>query len=169
MEALMSRPLLVRVHLAAAVGAAAIIVTFLASSTVTELIGTPAEVRLLRHGVLLGLPLLIGCLVAVALTGRRLAGRSRAPVVRRKQRRMQLVAAAGLAVLVPCAVVLNYRAMTALEITELAVGAFNLALLTLNFRDGRALARRRRAARRRAALRPGPARAAAGQIVDTGA
>ena len=151
----MSRPLLVRVHLAAAVGAVAIIGTFLTSSAVTELIGTPAEVRLLRHGVLLGLPLLIGCLATAALTGRRLAGRSRAPVVRRKQRRMQLIAAAGLVVLVPCAVVLNYRALSALEIIELAAGGLNLALLALNFRDGLALARRRRAARSR-----GPARQA---------
>ena len=169
----MSRPLLVRVHLAAAVGAVAIIGTFLTSSAVTELIGTPAEVRLLRHGVLLGLPLLIGCLATAALSGRRLAGRSRAPVVRRKQRRMQLVAAAGLAVLIPCAVVLNYRAMGALEFVELAAGGLNLALLVLNFRDGRALARRHRAAARRGAARrrtpAHQARAAARQMVDTGA
>ena len=157
----MSRPLLVRVHLVAAVGAVAVIVTFLTSSAVTELIGTPGEIRLLRHGIMLGLPLLIACLVTVALTGRRLAGRSRAPVVRRKQRRMQLVAAAGLAVLIPCAVVLNYRAMGALEFVELAAGGLNLALLVLNFRDGRALARRRAPAHQ--------ARAAARQMVDTGA
>ena len=155
----MSRPLLVRVHLAAAVAAVVVIVTFLASSAVTELIGTPGEVRLLRHGIMLGLPLLIGCLATVALTGRRLGGRSRAPVVRRKQRRMQLIAATGLVVLVPCAVVLNYRPMTALEITELAAGALNLALLALNFRDGRGLTRRRRTAR--------PPRAAARQVADT--
>jgi hypothetical protein len=160
----MSRPLLVRVHLAAAVGAIAVIVTFLTTSAVTELIGTWGEVRLLRHGILLGLPLLIVCLVTVALTGRRLGGRSRAPVVRRKQRRMQLAAAAGLVVLVPCAVVLNYRAVTALEVTELVAGGLNLALLVLNFRDGRALARRRRAARRGPARQ---AREAARPVVDS--
>jgi hypothetical protein len=164
----MSRPLLFRVHLAAAVAAVAVIVTLLTSSAVTELIGTPGEVRSLRHGIMLGLPLLIACLVTVALTGRRLAGRSRAPVVRRKQRRMQLIAAAGLVVLVPCAVVLNYRAMTALEIIELAAGGLNLALLVLNFRDGRALSRRRRAARRRGLAWPTPPGVAARQqVVDT--
>ena len=157
----MSRPLLVRVHLVAAVGAVAVIVTFLTSSAVTELIGTPGEVRLLRHGIMLGLPALIGCLATAALTGRRLGGQSRAPVVRRKQRRMQLIAAAGLVVLIPCAVVLNYRAMGALEFVELAAGGLNLALLVLNFRDGRALARRRAPAHQ--------ARAAARQMVDTGA
>jgi hypothetical protein len=95
----MTRPILVRGHLAAAVGALVIISAFLVSSVATELFGSPGDVRVLRHGILLGLPLLIGCLAATALTGRRLAGRSRAPVVRRKQRRMQVVAAAGLMVL----------------------------------------------------------------------
>src|SRR6516165_2413473 len=72
----MSRPVLVRIHLAAAAGALAVISTFLVSSTVIELIGDPGEVRSLRHAILLALPLLIGCLAASALTGRRLAGRS---------------------------------------------------------------------------------------------
>ena len=155
----MSRPMLVRVHLAAAVGAVAVIVTFLVSSAVTELIGTAGTVHALRHGIVLGLPLLIACLATVALTGRRLGGKSRAPVVRRKRRRMQVIAATGLVVLVPCAVLLNYQAMPALEITELAAGGLNLALLVLNFRDGRALARRRGPARQ--------VRAAARQVVDT--
>jgi hypothetical protein len=143
----MSRPMLVRVHRAAAVAAIVVIVTFAISSAATELIGTPAEARLVRHGIMLGLPLLIGCLATVALTGRRLGGRSRAPVVRRKRRRMQVIAAIGLVVLVPCAVVLNYWAIGVLEITEFVAGALNLALLVLNFRDGRVLARRPRLAR----------------------
>ena len=161
----MTRPILVRVHLAAAVGALVIISAFLVSSAATELFGSPGDVRVLRHVILLGLPLLIGCLAATALTGRRLAGRSRAPVVRRKQRRMQAVAAAGLMVLVPCAVALNYLAGSAaagvLEITEIVAGGLNLALLALNFRDGRGLTRRRRSARLSR-----PARA---QMVDTSA
>ena len=164
----MSRPVLVRIHLAAAAGALAVISAFLVSSTDIELIGDPGEVRSLRHAILLALPLLIGCLAASALTGRRLAGRSRAPVVRRKQRRMQMVAALGLVMLVPCAVALNYLAGSAtadslagvLEITELLAGAVNLALLALNFRDGRGMTRRRRSARS-----PGPTRRA--QMVDT--
>jgi hypothetical protein len=152
---------LVRVHLAAAVGALVLIGTFLVSAAVTELIGDAGEVRALRLAIVLVLPLLIGCLVTAALTGRRLAGRSRAAVVRRKQRRMQVVAVAGLVVLVPCAVILNQLAATAsggtvaLEITEFGAGALNLALLGLNFRDGRALTRRR----------PAPA----APMVDTGA
>jgi hypothetical protein len=164
----MSRPVLVRVHLAAAAGALAVISAFLVSSVVTELVGSPGDVRVLRHGILLGLPLLIGCLAAAALTSRRMAGRSRVPVVRRKQRRMQVVAALGLVVLVPCAVALDYLAGSAaagslasvLEITEILAGGVNLALLALNFRDGRGLTRRRGPAR-------SPRSARHAQVVDT--
>ena len=164
----MSRPILVRIHLAGAVGALAIIAAFLASSTVIELSGSPGDVRVLRHVILIGLPLLIGSMAAAGLTGRSLAGRSRAAVVRRKQRRLQIVAAAGLLVLIPCAVILNFLAGSAhagvlpgaLEITEIVAGGVNLALLALNFRDGRGLTRRRGSARSHR-----PARRA--QVVET--
>ncbi len=151
----MPKPLLVRVHVAAAVGALAVITTFLAFSGVTELLGGTGDVRVLRHGILLGLPLLIACLATAGLTGWRLAGGSRSAVLRRKQRRLQAAAAVGLLVLVPCALILNHLAaapatgltFTTLQITELAFGTVNLSLLALNFRDGRRITRRRRAAR----------------------
>jgi hypothetical protein len=152
----MPRSTLVRTHLAAAAGSLALIATFLLSSAVTELIGDAGDIRVLRQWILLGLPLLIGCLAAAALTGRRLARSSRAAVIRRKQRRVQIVAAAGIVMLVPCALILNYLAASAssralasaLEITELLAGGLNLTLLVLNFRDGRSLTRRGRSAPR---------------------
>lgn len=111
-----------------------------------------------------GLPVLIGCLVTAALSGRHLARNSRAAVIRRKQRRMRIVAAAGIVVLVPCALILDDLTasvsvggvVTALEIAEMLVGALNLTLLVLNFRDGRGLTRPRRPSRRP-------------EMVDTGA
>jgi hypothetical protein len=128
----MSRSSLARLHLAAAAGAIAAITTFLAASAVTELAGDPGDIRVLQRGILLGLPLLIGFLVTAALTGRRLAGRSRSAVVRRKRRRLRAAAAAGLLVLVPCALILDQLAsaptgpvFAALEIAELSFGALN--------------------------------------------
>jgi hypothetical protein len=152
----MPRSSLVRTHLSAAVGAIAIITTFLLSSTITVLIGNAADVHTLRQWVVFALPLLVGCLAAAALTGRRLARKSRAAVIRRKQRRMQIVAAVGIVVLVPCALILdgltagasNGGVVSALEITEILAGAANVTLLALNFRDGRGLTRRPRPARR---------------------
>jgi hypothetical protein len=151
----MPKPLLVRVHVAAAAGALALITAFLVSSGVTDLLGGAGDIRVLRHGILLGVPLLIACLAIAGLTGRRLAGGSRSAVVRRKQRRLQAAAAVGLLVLVPCALILSHlaaapaasRAFTALEITEFVFGTFNLSLLALNFRDGRRMTRHRRSAR----------------------
>jgi hypothetical protein len=153
----MPRSSLVRTHLAVAVGALALITTFLVSSAVTELIGNAGDVHSLRQWIVFGLPALIACLATAALSGRRLARNSRAKVIRRKQRRMQIVAATGIAVLVPCALILDGltsgasagSAVTALEITEIVAGALNLALLVLNFRDGRGLSRPRRPAVRR--------------------
>lgn len=149
----MHKPLLARIHIAAAAAGLVVITTFLVSSAVTDLIGGAGDIRVLRHGILLGLPLLIGCLVTAALTGRRLAGGFRPAVVRRKQRRLQAVAAAGILVLVPCALILNHLAAAppswvfhSLEITEISVGTLNLSLLALNFRDGRRMTRHRRSA-----------------------
>ena len=152
----MPRSSLVRIHLAAAVGALALIATFLVSSAVTELTGSAGDVHSLRQRIVLGLPLLIGCLAAAALTGRRLARNSRAAVIRRKQRRMQVVAAIGIIMLVPCALILDARTagasagsvVIALEIAETLAGALNLTLLLLNVRDGRRLSRPRTPARR---------------------
>jgi hypothetical protein len=161
LEADMRKPLLARIHIAAAAAGLVVITTFLVSSAVTDLIGGAVDIRVLRHGILLGLPLLIACLATAALTGRRLAGGSRSAVVRRKQRRLQAVAAAGILVLVPCALILNHLAAApsgwmfhALEITEISFGTLNLSLLALNFRDGRRMTHHRRS--------PRPA-----QLVDT--
>ncbi len=152
----MPRSSLVRVHLTAAAGAVTLITTFLVSSAVTELAGNAADVHSLRRWIVFALPLLVGCQAAAALTGRRLARKSRAAVIRRKQRRMQVVAALGIVVLVPCALILD--ALTAgpsagavvsgLVLTEMLAGVINLTLLLLNVRDGRSLSRPRTPARR---------------------
>lgn len=152
----MPRSSMVRIHLSAAAGALALIATFLVSSAVTELAGNAADVHGLRQWIVFALPLLVGCLAAAALTGRRLARKSRAAVIRRKQRRMQVVAALGIVVLVPCALILDAltasasagAVVTGLVLTEMLAGALNLTLLLLNARDGRSLSRPRPSARR---------------------
>src|SRR5260370_10955480 len=152
----MPKSSLVRIHLTAAAGAVTLITTFLVSSAVTELAGNAADVHSLRQWIVFALPLLVGCLAAAALTGRRLARKSRAAVIRRKQRRMQVVAAFGIVVLVPCALILDVltastsagAVVTGLVLTEMLAGAINLTLLLLNVRDGRSLSRPRTPARR---------------------
>jgi len=137
-----SRVRLACVHRVSAAGALTLITVFLLSSAIVEPAGGPAAVRTLRAAILLAMPVLIACLAAAALTGYRLAGRSRAALIRRKLRRTQALAAVGLVVLVPCALTLGLLAGAgtagrAAEIIELLAGAASLALLALNFRDGR--------------------------------
>jgi hypothetical protein len=73
-----------------------------------------------------------------------------------KKKRMPLIAANGLLVLLPCALLLNHwaaagsfgAAFYAVQALELAAGALNLTLMGLNMRDGLRLTGRRRAATR---------------------
>ena len=144
---------LVRIHLAASLASVVVVTTFLATSAITELAGSNGPVRALRHAIVYGLPLLVVCLATAGLTGNRLSGHSRSPIVRRKRRRLQVAAAIGLAILVPCALILSHLANSAttgstfraLELSELAFGALNLYLIGRNFADGLRLSSGRRA------------------------
>jgi hypothetical protein len=153
----MKRPFLVRIHLAGAIGALVLIVAFFVPSVILELSGDQGALRALRLAIVVALPALVGCLAAAGLTGRKLAGPKpggpklggtvRTSIVRRKRRRLQIAAAVGLVVLIPCAVILYLvTAAIAVQITELLAGTINITLLTLNMRDGRRLTRRPRRA-----------------------
>ncbi|MGW7409941.1 hypothetical protein ACWGI9_40690 [Streptomyces sp. NPDC054833] len=99
---------------------------------------------------------LVPCMAITGGTGRSLGAiRRRAPLIRRKQRRISAAAAIGLLVLVPCAVTLHVLAsdrhfgteFSVIQAVEFLGGAVNITLLSLNVRDGRlltAVARRRR-------------------------
>jgi hypothetical protein len=143
----MSRPVLVRLHLAASTVALLTIAAFLASSATVEAVAGDAEIYSVKRWILRGLVVLVPALAAAGLSGRRLAGRSRAAIVLRKLRRLQLVAGIGITVLIPCVVTLERLAarrdlgltFQSVQTLEFLAGAFNLTLLTLNFRDGLAL------------------------------
>lgn len=144
---------LVRLHLAASLASVVVVTTFLATSAITELTSSDGVVRVLRQAIVYGLPLLAVCLATAGLTGNRLSGRSKSPIVRRKRRRLQAAAAIGLGILVPCALILNHLAsgpttgstFRVLELIEIAFGALNLYLIGQNFVDGLGLSRGRRA------------------------
>lgn len=144
---------LVRLHFGASLASVVVVTAFLATSAITEFTGSDGAIRVLRHAILYGLPLLAACLVTAGLTGNRLSGRGKSPIVRRKRRRLQVAAVIGLGILVPCALILNHLASSptigiafgTLELTELVFGALNLYLILRNFVDGLRLSRGRRA------------------------
>lgn len=153
------RNLIARVHRAAGVVAFLLVLLFWLSTVAVELLGTPAAIAAVKQAILWGMALLVPAIATAGATGFRLGGRSTAPVVAGKKRRMPILALNGLLVLVPSAIILAMRAAEgrfdtvfyAVQAAELAAGAVNLALLGLNLRDGLAMTRPRRLRARTAA------------------
>ncbi|QQA43537.1 hypothetical protein [Pelagovum pacificum] len=152
----MSRTTLVLVHGVAGAVALLTISTFWLSALTAELVLTTAGVVTVRMAILYAVPALVIAMVAAGASGARLAGRSKSPVIVSKRRRTMLAAINGILVLVPSAVFLGIRAhaghmdatFSVVQLIELAAGAVNIVLLTLNMRAGLSMrARRVRAGR----------------------
>lgn len=120
------------------------IATFWSSTVVSELFLDQASVIAVKNAVLTGMWLLIPTMAATGGSGFSLASRRRGRIVEVKGRRMKVVAANGLFILLPSARVLASWANSgrfdgafyALQSVELIAGAINITLLTLNMRDG---------------------------------
>ncbi|RYH01717.1 hypothetical protein EU805_13790 [Salipiger sp. IMCC34102] len=147
----MSRTTLVALHGVASAAALLTIATFWVSALTAELVLSSAGVVAVRTAILYALPVLVIAMIVTGASGARLAGRSKAPVVRAKRRRMALVAGNGMLVLVPSVIFLWWRAQAGLldatfglvQIIELAAGAVNIVLLALNMKAGLAMRARR--------------------------
>jgi hypothetical protein len=139
-----------RIHLGAGVVAFLTILPFWTSTVVSELLGGHAAVAAVKNGILSGMLILIPSMAIVGGSGFYLAGRSTAPTVAAKKRRMPIIALNGLLVLVPASVFLAGRANAgrfdtifyAVQAIELIAGAANLTLMGLNIRDGLRLTHR---------------------------
>lgn len=132
-------------HLTAGVLATATIATFFFSTVLVELLGSADAVAALKRWIVMpGLLVLVPAIAATGASGFALSRNRRGKLLEAKKKRMPLIAANGLLVLVPCALVLNTWAARgdfsvsfyAVQALELAAGAANLALMALNIRDG---------------------------------
>jgi hypothetical protein len=120
------------------------IATFWLATVLSEIFASPATIAAVKAAIPWGFLLLIPALAAAGGTGFALAGPRRSRLAAAKLRRMPIVAANGLLILVPAALFLAARAQAgrfdtafhAVQALELAAGAANIALLALNMRDG---------------------------------
>lgn len=142
-----------RIHLIAGILAPLCIATFLLSTILTELFGSHAAVAQLKSLIVTpGLWLMIPLIAAAGGSGMFLAKSRKGRLINAKKKRMPFIAANGMLVLVPCAIVLNRwasagsfdAAFYAVQALELIAGATNLALMGLNVRDGLRMTRRMR-------------------------
>lgn len=140
-------------HPAAGAIALLTILGFWLSTAVSELFAGESAVIAVKTAIPWGFLLLIPALAATGISGARLGAGWRGPVVARKRRRMKIIAANGVLILIPSALFLSFKAgagafdagFYAVQALELAAGAANIALLGFNMRDGIRLGRGRRA------------------------
>jgi hypothetical protein len=117
---------------------------FFLGTVIAEAFGTNEQVALVKTAILYLIPLLVALMASAGALGNRVGRGWDQPAVARKKRRMAVIAANGLLILVPCAYVL-YRwanagefgaAFYAVQALELVAGGANITLLSLNLRDG---------------------------------
>ncbi len=120
------------------------IATFWLSTAFAELFGSENAVVAVKTAIPWGFLLLIPALASAAGFGFGLAKGRRAGLVGVKIKRMPWIAANGILILIPSALFLASKAKAAefdsafyaVQALELVAGATNIALLSLNFRDG---------------------------------
>ena len=121
------------------------VASFWTSTVVSELFLSQSAVTGVKVAVTYAFIAFIPCMAATAATGFAMAGKRTFPTLVAKRRRMPIIGANGLLVLIPAALYLSAKALAgefdtwfyAVQGLELLAGATNLLLLELNIRDGR--------------------------------
>ena len=139
--------MITRIHaIAGGIGLLTVLI-FMTSTIISELFGSPDTIASVKSAILWGLWIMVPAMAIVGGSGFTLArDRSEDPVPAKKKR-MPIIGANGLLVLVPLAFVLESRAAAGqfdttfyvLQGAELIAGAVNVVLMGLNMRDGLAL------------------------------
>lgn len=132
------------IHPVAGAVALLTIATFWLSTALSELFASQAIVATVKTAIPWGFLLLIPALMAAGGSGFALAKGRRSGVIGGKIKRMPIIAANGILILIPSALFLASKARAAefdtgfyaVQVLELAAGAANIVLLGLNMRDG---------------------------------
>jgi hypothetical protein len=130
------------------------IAAFWTSTAVSELFLDEAAIVVVKNGILSAMWVLVPAMAATGVSGFALAGGRQGRLLDVKKRRMRIIGANGLLVLLPSAFGLAAMANAGrfdaafygLQALELAAGAVNVGLIALNMRDGLRLSGRLRSA-----------------------
>lgn len=140
------------IHAGAGTLAMILITGFLTATLISELLLNEAAVLMVKEAILAGICLLIPAMAITGGSGFSLARGRHSPAIDRKRKRMKIIAANGLLILLPLAILLYLRASAGLfnsffytmQALEVLAGSTQLALLAENFRDGRKMTRSKR-------------------------
>ena len=137
--------MIAQVHRIAALFALICITSFLVATVLTELLATPSTVSLVKQAIVTpGLWILIPSLALTGVTGIVRSKNRCSETIRKKKRRMPIITANGVLILIPCALFLNSKASAGefdtlfvlVQSLEIAAGIINLTLMIINVRAG---------------------------------
>lgn len=150
----MNRNTLRTLHKAGAITATLLIASFWSSTVISELFLSIEAVVWVKNAIAYAVILLVLTMAVTGASGMKMGAKSKHPKIVAKKRRMPIVAANGLLILLPCAFYLCHKANAgefdsvfyALQGLELLAGATNLTLLGLSVKDGLAIRKPKTAA-----------------------
>ena len=120
------------------------ILTFWVSTSLSELFGSHQTIAAVKGAIPYGFLILVPAMAIAGASGMKMGAKWRGKLISAKKRRMPIIAANGILVLIPAAFFLSYKAQLgqfdttfyAVQVIELIAGATNITLLALNMRDG---------------------------------
>ncbi|WP_209022639.1 hypothetical protein [Rhodocyclus gracilis] len=138
------------VHAVAGVFSFLFIATFWTSTVVAELFLDHSAVTSVKVAITYAFIAFVPCMAITGATGFFMGGKSTFPTLIAKRRRMPIIGANGLLVLIPAAIFLSIKAQSGefdgsfytVQVVELLAGATNLTLIGMNIHDGRQMSRR---------------------------
>ena len=141
-----------RIHLVAGILSMLCLATFFLWTIMAELFGSHAAIVQLKSLIVSpGLWIMIPAIAATGASGMWVGKSRKGRLVDAKKKRMPIIAANGLLVLVPCALTLHRwaaagafdSAFYGVQAVELIAGGINFTLMVLNARDGLRISRAR--------------------------
>ena len=132
------------IHAIAGITAFLLILTFFTSTVAVEMSGSAAAISYVKQWIVYGLFVLIPAIAITGVFGALLDKKATNKLIGIKKRRMPIITANGLLVLLPAALYLNHLAQTGdfgtgfylAQTAEFIAGSVNLLLMGMNIRDG---------------------------------
>ncbi|WP_292008588.1 hypothetical protein [Chryseobacterium sp.] len=146
----MERKGIIRIHIIASIISFSTILIFFSMSLFAEINGNEGLIKNVKRNILVGLPLMIITMPALAITGKKLAGKSQNILILIKQKRMKFILANGILLILLAGFLYYYSHYIALNTTflifqllEFFCGLANLTMIGMNIKDGIQLSHKR--------------------------
>jgi hypothetical protein len=140
------RKVLSIIHKASGVSALLLISTFFLSSVYAELNGELNVILTIKTFIVFTMPLMLVLMPTCAITGKKIAGKSKSPIVKSKNSRVKFIAFNGIVLIILAIILYNKvvdgridQTFLILQFVEFAFGFANIIMLGLMIKDGRIL------------------------------